>query len=143
MARIAIKLHVHCGEAIRIMAPSLKVPENKFVVIPHPMYPVSLIDQKQARDFCRKNLVNNLDANKPLFLMYGNIGEYKGILDIIPLITGDSGELVIAGECKKYEHEYFHHIEKAAGKRNNIHLTTYRDIIRLIGLEKMTRPEIN
>ena len=75
------------------------------------MYPVTLTDQKQAREYLVKKLLSNIDISKPLFLMYGNIGEYKGIVEVIQLITENIGQLIIAGECKKGERNYLRCIE--------------------------------
>lgn len=121
-AKAATRLHVHYQDAIHIMAPGLNVPEDKFVVIEHPMYPVTIIDKNNAREYCKNNLIKNLDISKPVFIMYGNIGEYKGIIDVIPLITEDIGHLVIAGDCKKGEYHYLRKIKTGISDKNNIHL---------------------
>jgi glycosyltransferase involved in cell wall biosynthesis len=121
IARVATKLHVHCGEAVGIMAPLLKVPEQKFTVIPHPRYPVTHIDAREARSFCTRHLVPNLAAGKPVFLMYGNIGAYKGCIECVPLIP-PSAQLIIAGAVKKHEDRYLSTLRELIRTRDNIHL---------------------
>lgn len=122
MAKIATKLHVHCKEAAAIMASILQVNEDKFFIVRHPMYPVVPMDLKKARKYLVKTLLPNINIAKPIFLMYGNIGEYKGIIDIIPLITTDIGQLIIAGENKKVERHYLRNIESVMQDKNNIYL---------------------
>lgn len=122
MAKIATKLHVHCNEAVHIMAPLLEVNKEKFFIIEHPMYQVTLIEQKQAREYLVKKISSNIDISKPLFLMYGNIGGYKGIVEVIQLFTENTGQLIIAGECKKGERNYLRCIETEVTNKKNIHL---------------------
>ncbi len=122
MAKKADQLHVHCEEAARVMAPILKVPEEKFVIIEHPLYPVTTIDKKEAQIYCRNNLVQECDFTEPVFLMYGNIGEYKGITEVISLFTEDTGQLIISGNCKEGEHQYLERIKSGVAARKNIYL---------------------
>ena len=122
IAKITSKIHVHCKEAVNIISPILNLPPNKFFIIEHPMYPTELIGQGEARDHIEKTMLTGIDISKPLFLMYGIIGEYKGIIDIIPLIKENIGQLIIAGECKKGERNYLHRVKKAIEEKKNIHL---------------------
>lgn len=131
MARSATRLHVHYHGAVHTMAQLLKVPEEKFVVIRHPLYPVSIIAKDAALEYCCNNLIQTLTTDKPVFLMYGNIGAYKDIIDVIPLITEEKGSLIIAGECKKGEHAYLEKIKEAIKNKKNIHL-----ISRFISLKE-------
>lgn len=122
MASIAVKIHVHCKEAVTIMIPILKAAPDKFCIIEHPIYSVKRIDHGQARTYLVKEIIQNINTSKPLFLMFGNIAEYKGIIDIIPIIEEDIGQLIIAGKCKKGETIYLHRIEKAVAGKKHIHL---------------------
>jgi hypothetical protein len=122
MAKIAAGLHVHCQEAISVMAPVLNVHDNKFHIVEHPFYPVVITDYHKARRQLQSVLFPSININRPIFLMYGNIGKYKGIIDIIPLISDEMGQLIIAGKCKKGEEKYLEDIENTRGGKKNIYL---------------------
>ena len=122
MAKIAARLHVHCKEAIPVMAPILNVQEDKFFVVEHPFYPVLIIDCHKARNRLQSILFPLINRKKPIFLMYGNIGKYKGLIDVIPLISDETGQLIIAGKCKKGEEKYLEEIENVIEGKRNIYL---------------------
>jgi beta-1,4-mannosyltransferase len=122
MANTADRLHVHCEEAVHVMAPILTVLEEKFVVIEHPMYPATILDKNEAQKYCRDTLVRGCDFTQPVFLMYGNIGEYKGIAEVIPFFSYGIGQLIIAGDCKKGEHRYLEKIKSETAGGKNFYL---------------------
>ena len=89
------------------------------------------------------SLITHLDSLKPGFnLQVLHIGldtpEMRALKDL------NTFGLVNMSEHRQAELNTLLSPEfKNAIKKNNIHLITYRDIIRLIGLENMTRPEID
>lgn len=120
MAKIAGRLHVHCNEAITEMAPLLRVAAEKFFVIPHPLYPVRIIDAFEAKAFIKK-FSPELDQAKTIFIMYGQIAPYKGILEVVELFPQLCGcQLIIAGTYKKGACSYLQEIEKRCKEKNNI-----------------------
>lgn len=122
IARLAVKLIVHYDDAVDIMAPILGVSTNKFAVVNHPSYEVSIIDKNSAQAYVKQNLIHELDTAKPVFLMFGNIAAYKGILECASLFPEATGQLIIAGEVKKGDEQYLQKIEDICGKRHDIFL---------------------
>ena len=110
MAHIADKLQVHCRSAIDIMMPILNIGENKFFIVPHPEFPAELMERNKAIDLLNekyfKGLINKEDI---LFLMFGEIAEYKGIKEVVEIFNNldERKKLVIAGIIKKGSGKYF------------------------------------
>jgi len=119
---MAVKIHVHYSEAISIMAPVLNVPQEKFFVVNHPYYPVSLVDKKIAENYLSKNMNITLNTSKPAFIMFGAIASYKGIINVIKLFIENNQQLIIAGTCKKGEEHYLREMEVLLQGISNIFL---------------------
>ena len=111
LAKMAVRIHVHCTGAISIMAPILNVPQDKFFVVNHPYYPITLVDKKAAVNYLNQNMNIILNPSKPIFLMYGAIAHYKGIINVIKLFIENNNQLIIAGTGKKGEEQYLKEIE--------------------------------
>ena len=127
LAKIADVIHVHCFEAITTMKPILAVPESKFYVIEHPNYKTTILDQITAK---RKLLelyscflpVNFISYNR-IFLMFGQVSKYKGILEVINIWNEGSIQdslLVIAGMTKPGEEDYTEFISATVSKNKSI-----------------------
>lgn len=119
MAKMATRIHVHCNEAIKTLIPILQVPEKKFYVVRHPDYKVKIISQKLAIEHIQKSFSITL-YKRPVFLVYGYIAEYKGILEVLPFFIGRDCSLIIAGKCKKGEEAYLDRIVKIVNNISNI-----------------------
>jgi glycosyltransferase involved in cell wall biosynthesis len=110
MAHIADKLQVHCRSAIDIMAPILNIEKSKFFIASHPEFPAELMDRNKAVDLLDgkyfKGLINKEDI---LFLMFGEIAEYKGIKKVVEIFNNldERKKLIIAGVIKKGNEKYF------------------------------------
>jgi glycosyltransferase involved in cell wall biosynthesis len=120
MGLLADRLHVHCSAAIDIMQPVLKVKTRKFFVYPHPEYPALIEDKTRAyKKLCSIYSINNRDNDGNVFLVFGQIAQYKGIEGIVEafLKTTNRYNLIIAGNVKKGSEEYFNKIKrKTAGE---------------------------
>lgn len=122
MAATATRIHVHCKEAIHIMVPILQAKEEKFCVIEHPYYPVNIIEKDKAINHLRRNMCVTWDFSKPLFLMYGVIASYKGIIPVIKLSIKNNHQLIIAGRDLKGEGAYLNQIRSLVDDKRNITL---------------------
>ena len=113
MAHMADKLQVHCKSAIDIMAPVLKIEENKFFIINHPDFPAEIIEKVQAVDSLnQKYFANKIKKDDIIFLMFGEVAEYKGIKEVIRIFNtlDEKKKLVIAGTVKKGNTKYFNEL---------------------------------
>jgi len=130
MAHIADRLHVHCKSAIDIMTPILNVNREKFFIVNHPEYPVILIPKNEAIEWlCKKYPAINLTSGGKIFLMFGAIAEYKGIIEVIEIFkqdledlpTGKTGKiLIVAGPVKRWDEKYFSEVLAYAKGTENI-----------------------
>ncbi len=122
LARIANRLHVHCRSAVKIMAPILSVPTDKFFIVDHPDYPVKIIDRLQAlKIFKQKYPSIIIHPNKKIFLSLGAIAEYKGLLELLTIFKEiENVTLIIAGVVKKGSEKYFSNLTKQAEGNDNI-----------------------
>lgn len=122
-ARIPDKIHVHCQEAVKIMSEILEVEKEKFFVVSHPRYPATIIDRKQAfRELDLKYLKGRINPTDLIFLMFGYIAQYKGILEVIKLFRFQDRQkkLVIAGPVKIGNVKYSQEINKNIMNNDNI-----------------------
>ena len=122
MAKLAQKIHVHNNEAVQSMAQILYVQEDKFYVIEHPRYPVTLIKKEKAINWLRQNMRIPLDNTKPLFLMYGFIAPYKGTALAVQACIKNNLQLIVAGECLKGEEAYLKYIKALINNNKNTSL---------------------
>ena len=113
MAHIADKLHVHCESAVNIMMPMLNIPGNKFFIMPHPDFPVNLINKEDAVNMLsEKFFPGRINKEHILFFMFGEIAEYKGIKDVVEIFNNldEKKKLIIAGVIKKGNEDYFNRV---------------------------------
>ncbi len=122
LAKISNRLHVHCESAIKIMAPILKVPESKFFIVKHPDFKVEIIDKQKSIKLLQNKFPQiKIDSQKKIFLTFGAIAEYKGLVEIINLFSAyNNSILIIAGLVKKGNESYFKKMLVASGNKDNI-----------------------
>lgn len=123
MAKISNRLHVHCASAVEIIQPILKVKKEKFFIAEHPEFPSKIFDKSEAREqFLKKYPLIKLNENDKLFLMFGEIGKYKGIQQAVKIFDGleKNKKLFIAGRVKKGNEKYFDEIVNHA--KNSEHI---------------------
>jgi len=120
---IADYLHVHCYEAKNIMKTYFKIKEKKFFIFPHPKYNVTIFSKIDSINelkgkylFCK-----DLDVNNEIFLIFGLIDEYKGILEIIEIFPDEQGKvLLIIGGNRKNNKNYISKINEKLRLKKNI-----------------------
>ncbi len=122
LAKISDRLHVHCESAVKIMAPILNVPETKFLIIEHPNFEVEILDKQKSLVLLKNKFPQiKIDNQKKVFLAFGAIAEYKGLVEIINLLCEfNNSILIIAGLVKKGSESYFKKMAAAAENKNNI-----------------------
>jgi beta-1,4-mannosyltransferase len=123
MARIADRLHVHCASAVNIMLPLLKVEKNKFFVAEHPDFPVEIIDKNIAIGVLEQQYFRGkIKSEDSLFLMFGEIAEYKGIKEIVEIFNNleEKKKLIIAGIVKKGNNNCFKQILGSVKNKNQV-----------------------
>jgi glycosyltransferase involved in cell wall biosynthesis len=108
--KLSYRNHVHCHCAVQEMAEILKADQQKFFVIPHPDYPVKLRNREEAFSLVKEKYqqtpnVAHLQAEDSLYLMFGQIRAYKGVLPVAKIFSqlpgGAKKKLIIAGSNKE------------------------------------------
>jgi len=117
---ITARFHVHCKTAAEMMAKKLIIPINRFFIVPHPLYTVTVIEKPAAKEYIRRHLIPQLAPGEPLFLCYGFIAAYKQIAEIARRFPEKKGQLVIAGHYKNGEKAYYETLCQEITGRNNI-----------------------
>lgn len=128
IARIATGLHVHCREAVYIMSDILRLPTEKFFVVPHPLYPTIHIEKYEARTQLAQRYALDLPEDRPVLLMLGALARYKGIDGAIAVLaTLDTPPvLIVAGAVKKDNEQYAAEIRAAAKEHTFLRLVEQR-----------------
>ena len=127
MAKNADKLHIHCKSMIPEISEFYRVPESKFVVIPHPRFPAEQIDRTVAINEINHLRNLNLSEENTIFLMFGNISHYKQIEDVCRIFKDLDNNLIllIVGPVKKGQLHYFNQINKCSRESINIRLVPH------------------
>lgn len=123
MARISNRLHVHCASAIEIMSPILKVPKEKFFIVEHPKFSSEIYDKRKARDqVLKKYPLLSIKENDIIFLMFGEIAEYKKIKETAIIFNQleKNKRLFVAGRIKKGSEKYFKEILELSRNNNQV-----------------------
>lgn len=122
LAHSAKRIHIHCKSVIPEISGFFKVHPEKFRVIPHPEYPAEKVERFIA--IKEINHQRNLDLNESdtIFLMFGNISQYKGIEDVCRIFRNvePSKKLLIVGPVKKGQMQTYRNINKLAEGTKNI-----------------------
>lgn len=117
MGHLSTKNHVHCDKAITIMSKNLNIPRDKFFVVKHPDYKANLMTKDKAlKMFSNKYSKNKL--NTTVFLLFGQIAEYKGIEELLEIFNAIQSDftLIIAGKIKIGNKNFF---KKISGYKEN------------------------
>ncbi|MBL7996882.1 glycosyltransferase family 4 protein [bacterium] len=123
-ARLADKLHVHCYSAIQIMSEVFNINKNKFFVVEHPTYPVKFLNKEDSITTLKEkySLTDSLSQDSLIFLMFGQIADYKGILEVVQIFINlpNSYRLIIAGATKKNGEKYGQLVRSFSQKTTNV-----------------------
>lgn len=108
--KLSYRNHVHCHCAVEEMSAILKADTSKFFVVPHPDYPVQLCTRSESFSALKSKYgqvpnVTQLQAQDQVYLMFGQIREYKGILPVAQIFARMPGKtekkLIVAGSSKE------------------------------------------
>lgn len=118
MANNSDLLRVHCRTAYEEMSDDLGVPGSRFIILPHPRFPAYLLPRTAAIEALNQRYQANLQSKNQIFLMFGNIGPHKQILEVIEIFHSLSvnKKLLIVGPVKQGCMNYYHKIKKAANE---------------------------
>lgn len=103
MAKNASIIHVHSPSACSVVSEYLEVLTDKILVLKHPEFPFDSVPKEEAiQDFLANYGDGRTYLEKPVFLIFGGISEYKGIREIIEFLTSKENNftLIIAGYVK-------------------------------------------
>lgn len=123
MAHLADRLHVHCNEAVEIMQRYFGVDKEKFFIVEHPAYPSEKIPKEEALDTYQAfyGQIFPISAEDTVYLMFGQVAEYKGIMEVITNFPDTPGKkLLIVGSAKSASRDYAAEIICAAEQKENI-----------------------
>lgn len=108
--KLSYRNHVHCHCAVEEMSRILKSGARKFFVVPHPDYSVQLRNREEAVRLLKnkyqqvRNVSQLVDRDR-VYLMFGQIREYKGILTVAEIFARlpeqANTKLLIAGSSKE------------------------------------------
>lgn len=121
------KIHVHCQSAIQPVSKELGIPAHRFFVVEHPPYPARLLPADRAKTQLAEQYPNlRFSTNQRIFLMFGYIAPYKGILEVVEIFEKIDADkvLVIAGSVKHDGQKYALALKTIADRAANIHLIT-------------------
>ena len=129
MAKRASLIHVHSTSALSLASEYLSIKKEKIVILEHPQFPSIELNKEEAQ---KEFLSNYGDRRKllqsPVFLIFGGISEYKGIREIIDILTSIENKfnLIIAGFVK-VGHEDLHNyiIDKTVDDERVIYVPTF------------------
>lgn len=103
MAGISDKIHIHAESIANLIRDKFDADVKKFCLHPHPSFPAQRIDRQESINYLNSNFGCQLDATRPIALIWGNISLYKNIEYLLDLITDQNLDLqvIIAGSIKK------------------------------------------
>jgi len=124
LANLADRLHVHCALSVEIMTPLLNVNKKKFFIVNHPTFPSKIISMNESRNNLREIYGLPGIEDKTIFLMFGNIAEYKGITEAVGIFKElhRNQYLIIVGGAKQGDESYLNSLTKQIKNSPNISL---------------------
>lgn len=122
MIRIIKFIILHSEHAKPTVCSFYRVPAKMIKIIPHPKYKVQIKEKQISIEKINKLYKIHIKNTKPLFLMYGRISKYKGILEVIKIFIKNDFQLIIAGDTAKESSEYVNIIKELSKKTKNINV---------------------
>lgn len=120
MAKLADRLHIHCGSETDTLSAILNTNQNKFFIVKHPYFPAEIFEKvKAVKLLNKKYFKDNLNTGDKIFLMFGAIAEYKNIKEVIEIFKdlNKNNKLIIAGFVKKGNQAYYNNIKNYTGEK--------------------------
>lgn len=129
MAKRASVLHVHSSAVLPMVSNYLKVDKHKIIVLKHPEFPSEELSKAEAQSAFLSNYGDGKTSLKsPVFIIFGGISEYKGVREIIEILSSQEKEfsLIIAGYVKVGQ-ENLHNfiIDKTIDDQRVIYVPTF------------------
>lgn len=123
-ARLPDVLHLHCASALPVMQQELGIDPDKCVIIPHPPFQQLSLKNEDILAVVRRLFPQATTDNKPVFLVFGYLAAYKGVLDTIRafLASRCDGQLLIAGRIKDQNHSYVAALFELCATSSQVHL---------------------
>ena len=103
MANLASVVHVHAASSVPVVSNTYTIPSDKIRVLKHPDFPAEILHRETAQNELLSLYGDGRsELSNPVFLIFGGISEYKGIRDIIGLLSEMKNDftLIIAGYVK-------------------------------------------
>lgn len=112
MAKLANFIFVHGYSDILKVIKAYGVSSEKIIVVRHPNYEVYKKSKEAAEVFFNNKFPSILISEKtrPIVLVFGQISEYKGLLEIVENCKNNNITLLIVGTTRKGEEEYLNQI---------------------------------
>ena len=104
MARMATLIHIHSKSSINRVCEYLDISSSKFIVLKLPRFPCTeILKQDALAKFLEFYGSGKKSLKTPVFLVFGGLSAYKGIEDIVTILTSSKKDftLIIAGYVKK------------------------------------------
>ncbi len=122
MAKKADKIHIHCNIVKEEVAQAYNAEPEKIFTLPHPEYNLQRKSKDESITFLNTTFDIEINYSKSVFLMFGNISEYKGIPEVIELFKSEfkDAQLIIAGPIKKGNDELAAEIRGLMSDSSNI-----------------------
>jgi beta-1,4-mannosyltransferase len=116
IAKNADRIHVHCSRAIRVMSDKLDIDPSRFVVLSHPKFPAYLMPRSAAIEALNQRYGFTLQARNKIYLVFGNIGPHKRIIEILEIFKqlSPNKKLIIIGPVKHGCLGYYRRVQKTA-----------------------------
>lgn len=127
MGRIADCVHIHCVTSSEEIENKFNIPQAKLSLHPHPSYPAKQVDKETAIEFLNHQFDINLNREKPILLIFGNISEYKKIENVLDIIKDEELNIqtIIAGPVKKGQEELGDRLSERSKKDSDIQFLPY------------------
>lgn len=122
MIRTVKFIILHSEQAKPAVSSYYRIPSKMIRVVPHPKYPVTIEDREKSIEKISRKYKIKLNKSQPIFLIYGRISQYKGILEVVKVFIKNEYQLIIAGDTAKESSEYVNIIKELSNKTKNITL---------------------
>lgn len=118
MAKLVNFIFVHGDSDIPKVTNAYRVSSKKIIVVKHPNYDVNKASKELAEFFFKNKYpsISILEKTRPIILVFGQISEYKGILEIVENCKTNNITLLIVGTTRKGEEEYLNQIRLKKNK---------------------------